>query len=227
MGVSNLTQAKTFLEKALDEALDQPDLQSTILNALGNLHYAEANLALDAQDVISARKAWEEALENYNAAMSLNGNPKAEQNRENLRQQLEERIKALISRISGIVWRDIDGNGRPQGNEPRLVAKVYWDKNGDGDHNATSEPFVETDPSGRYNIEWISGSYPVSFQLGCVLSENNATAGVTLVPILPPPPPPQEYETSQPLPVNEPHSPSPPPPPPPSTDDTPPPPPPP
>lgn len=43
----------------------------------------------------------------------------------------------------------------------------------------------------------------------------------------PPPPPPQEYETSQPLPVNEPHSPSPPPPPPPSTDDTPPPPPPP
>ena len=187
---SNLRTSKAFLEKALDESLDQPELQSTILNALGNLHYANANLALDTQDVITARQAWKKALENYDSAIALDGNPKARENRENLRVQLEERIETLISRISGIVWRDIDGNGRPQAKEPRLLAKVYWDKNEDGEHNASSEPFVSTDASGRYSIEWISGSYPVSFKLGSVLSDQNASNEHTLIPILPPPAPP-------------------------------------
>ena len=186
----NLARAETLLEQALDKTMGEPTIQSTILNALGNLRYAEANLALDAQNVVSARTAWEKALRNYDAAATIDGNPKAIKNREELAQQLEKRIQALLSRISGIVWRDVDGNGRPQGKEPYLPAIIYWDKDKDGEHNASSEPFAETDAKGHYAIEWISSSYPVSFRLGCVLSESNSTAGKTLVPILPTPPPP-------------------------------------
>ena len=190
LAAGNLAAAENFLENALDKTVDEPSLQSTILNALGNLHYAEANQALDARDVTTARKAWEKALKNYDSAVAIDGNPKAVTNREELALQLEERIKSLLSRVWGMVWRDVDGNGRPQGKEPRLPAKIYWDKNGDGEHNASKEPFVETDEQGRYAIEWISNSYPTSFQLGCVLSESNATSEVHLLPILPPPPPP-------------------------------------
>jgi len=186
----NFARAEVYLEQALDKTVDEPSLQSTILNALGNLRYAEANQALDAQNVVSARNAWEKALRNYDSAVAIDGNRKAIANREELSKQLEKRIMKLLSHISGIVWRDIDGNGRLEKKEPRLLAKIYWDKNQDGEHNASSEPFVETNERGLYAIEWISSSYPVSFQLGCVLAESNATSERTLVPILPAPPPP-------------------------------------
>jgi hypothetical protein len=70
-------------------------------------------------------------------------------NRDELAKQIESRIKSLLSLVSGIAWRDVDGNGRPQEKEPRLPGKIYWDQNNDGEHNASSEPFVETDEKGR------------------------------------------------------------------------------
>ena len=191
LDAGNLEEAEEMLEDALDGTVNEPALQSKVLNALGNLHYAKANQSLDKRDVTVARKAWGKALRNYDAAVAIDDNPKAKDNREKLAKQLEERIKSLISRVWGMVWRDIDGNGRPQGKEPRLPAKIYWDKNGDGEHNASTEPFIENDERGRYGIEWISHSYPPSLQLGCTLGESNSTKEVLLLPILPPPPPPQ------------------------------------
>ena len=190
LDAGNLEKAEASLEKSLDGTVDEPSLQSTILNALGNLQYNRANQALDRIDVKSAREAWEKALRHYEAAMSIDDNPKANVNRDELAKQIENRIKSLLSLISGIAWRDIDGDGRPQEKEPRLPGKIYWDQNNDGEHNASSEPFVETDEKGRYAIEWISATYPTSFQLGCVPAESNGTKGVTLLPLLVPPPPP-------------------------------------
>ena len=190
LDAGNLKKAEVFLEKALDATIDAPSLQSKILNALGNLQYKRANKALDRTNVKSAREAWEKALRHYEAAMSIDDNPKAHVNRDELARQIENRIKSMLSLISGIAWRDIDGDGRPQEKEPRLPGKIYWDKNNDGEHNASSEPFVETDEQGRYAIEWISATYPTTFQLGCVPRESNGTKDVTLLPLLAPPPPP-------------------------------------
>jgi Ca-activated chloride channel homolog len=190
LDASNLEKSETFLEKALDGTVDEPSLQSTILNTLGNLEYNRANEALDRIDVKSARKAWEKALRHYESAMSIDDNPKANVNRDELAKQIENRIKSMLSLVSGIVWRDVDGDGRSQEKEPRLPSKIYWDQDNDGEHNASSEPFVETDEKGQYAIEWISAIYPTSFQLGCVPAESNGTKGVTLLPLLVPPPPP-------------------------------------
>ena len=197
MEAGNLERAQILLEDALDRTVENPELQSITLNALGNLHYSKANSALGNQDVANARKAWETALKMYAAAAAIDGNPKAKRNQADLVKQLEGRIKGLISSIHGIVWRDIDGNGRPRKNEPRLPAKIFWDKNGDGEHNATLEPFVETGENGSFNIEWVSGAYPASFQLDAMLSEGNATKDILLLPILPAAPPPLDPTTQK------------------------------
>lgn len=195
LDAGSLSEAETLLEQALDATVDAPELQSKALNALGNLHYARANQALDVRDVAAARKAWKLADEKYAAAAAIDANPMAKTNRDELNRQLRERIEKLIARVAGLVWRDVNGDGRPQDDEPRLPSRVYWDANGDGEHNESSEPSVETDPRGRYAFEWIS-SYPARLRLGVELAEGNATRGHLLLPILPSPPPPLNPETS-------------------------------
>lgn len=195
LDADSLSEAETLLEQALDASVDAPDLQSKALNALGNLHYARANQALDVRDVATARKAWEQADQKYAAAAAIDANPMAKTNRDELNRQLRERIEKLIARVAGLVWRDINGDGQPQEDEPLLPSRIYWDANGDGEHNQSSEPSVETDRQGRYAFEWIS-SYPAQLRLGVELAEGNATQGLLLLPILPPPPPPLNPETS-------------------------------
>ncbi|MFP6855097.1 MAG: VWA domain-containing protein, partial [Opitutales bacterium] len=184
LDANNLQAAETLLEQALDQTVDDPSMQSIILNALGNIRYLETSRALDAIDVESAEKAWSKALANYQAAIAIDNNPKAIANRNSLDQQIKNRIKALVSRISGRVWRDLDGDGRPSEKEPRLTAMIFLDRSNDGEHNASSEPFVETDEAGRYSIKWISGTYPASVPLGCIIIERNATSETTLIPIM-------------------------------------------
>ena len=53
----------------------------------------------------------------------------------------------MVSVINGIIWRDTNGDGLPQNNEERLQAKVFWDKNNDGEHNSSIEPSLKTNVS--------------------------------------------------------------------------------
>ena len=191
LDAGNLEKAEELLDEALDGTIDEPALQSTILNALGTLYFKRANQWLDVPNVSAAREAWEKALGNYDAAVAIDENEKASRNRKELAEQLEKRIKALLSRIRGLAWRDVDGNGRMDPEETPLPSIVYWDKNGDGEHNSTLEPFIETDEQGRYGLEWISRTYPTSLSLGCIPKDSNLTKEILLIPILPPPPPPK------------------------------------
>ena len=43
--------------------------------------------------------------------------------------------------------------------------KFFWDKNNDGEHNSSNEPFLNTNASGQFAFEWISSVYPVSLSL--------------------------------------------------------------
>ena len=119
---------------------DEPDIQSIALNTLGNLHYRRANLALDQQNVSAARKSWNQALSFYESASQLDGNEKAQINLESLQNQITQRIEKLVTVLSGKVWRDINGDGIPQDDEPPIEAKVFWDKDNNGELNATMEP---------------------------------------------------------------------------------------
>ena len=73
----SLQQAEESLESALDASIDDPELQSKALNALGNIFYLRANKWLDQKDVSQARKSWKQAMKHYEAASLLDGNPKA------------------------------------------------------------------------------------------------------------------------------------------------------
>lgn len=186
-----LDKAAATLNQALDASIDNPKLQSTCLNALGNISYLRANQWLDQRNVVEARKAWELALQSYESAALLDGNAKAGRNLESLKNQLEERIKAMLCLISGRIWRDRNGDGTIQKGEPGLPGFVYWDRDGNGERNETSEPMVKTDEKGRFAFEWISREYPVEIRLGSKLIDSNQSRGEAMMPIFAPPPPPE------------------------------------
>ena len=161
------------LQNAINFSVNSPDLQSKSLNELGNISYRKTNDWLDQQNVSEARRVWEEAIKYYESAFQLDGNLKASNNLSSLKRQIEERINSLVSEIKGVVWRDINGDGIPQKNEKRLKAKVFWDKNNDGEHNASNEAFLGTDPNGQFAFEWISSEYPVSMSIDSEIIEDN------------------------------------------------------
>ena len=186
-----LEEAENSLENALDANLDEPHLQAKALNGLGNIFYLRANNFLDQRDVGAARIAWETARKNYESSFQINGNEKAKQNLSSLNLQIQERINALICKISGKIWRDINGDGKPQKTEPDLQGFVFWDKDENGEHNSTTEPIIESNEQGVFAFEWISDQYPVDLRLGTKLKESNDTKSKFLLPMLPPPPPPE------------------------------------
>lgn len=186
-----LDQAEFFLEKSLDSILEEPEIQSVALNALGNIFYRRANLWLDQQNVSEASKAWKKALEFYNSAYKVNGYDKALTNMESLGEQIEGRIKSLISTIYGKVWRDINGDGIIQENEPGLKGLVFWDKNNDGELNSSIEAQIPSNEMGDFQFEWITNEYPSQIAIGTKLVEMNQTQNTPLlIPLFPPPPPP-------------------------------------
>ena len=182
--------AKERLEQAIDQSLDEPELQSLALNELGNLFYRRTNQWLDQQNVMEARKSWEESIKYYESAVELDGNLNATVNLKSLNQQIEERINSMVCLINGLIWRDRNGDGVAQENEARLQGKVFWDKNNDGEHNYSQEPFLQSNPSGQFAFEWISSVYPVSLSLDSELVENENQKIELLVPVFPAPPPP-------------------------------------
>ncbi len=186
-------KAEPLLEEVLDVS-DQPEIQSIALNTLGNLHYRKANLALDGQNVSAARKSWNQALSFYESAAQLDGNTNARTNLNSLKKQIDERIESLVTKLYGKVWRDLNGDGLPQEDEPCIPANIFWDKNDDGEFNSTTEPSVPTDDSGNFAFEWISGNYPTELRLGSIPHDRNQSDGAVLVPLFPPPPPPQNPE---------------------------------
>jgi len=189
-----LEKAEKKLEQALDASIDEPSLQSKALNALGNVSYLKANDYLDQRDVGQARQTWEKALGYYQNASLLDGNKKADENLASLKKQLEERINSMICQMTGGIWRDLNGDGKPQDNEPSLKGLVYWDKDGNGEHNSSNEPIVKTNEKGIFAFEWISEQYPISIRLGSQLTESNRSEHKFLIPIYPPPPPPENPE---------------------------------
>ncbi len=182
--------AKERLEQAIDQSLDEPKLQSLALNELGNLFYWRTNQWLDQQNVMEARKSWEESIKYYESAVELDGNLNATINLKSLNQQIEERINSMVCLINGLIWRDRNGDGVAQENEARLQGKVFWDKNNDGEHNSSQEPFLQSNPSGQFAFEWISSVYPVSLSLDSELVGNENQKIEFLVPVFPAPPPP-------------------------------------
>jgi len=186
----NFISAKERLQEAIDQSIDSPDLQSKGLNELGNLFYKQTNEWLDQQNVAEARKTWVKAIDYYESAFQLDGNLKASSNLASLKKQIEERINSLVCVIRGVIWRDVNGDGSPQENEAKLPGMVFWDKDNNGEHNRSTEPFLETDPKGQFAFEWISGNYPVSISIDSELKESNGTSLNFLVPLFPAPPPP-------------------------------------
>ncbi|MEK9771986.1 MAG: VWA domain-containing protein [Opitutae bacterium] len=187
-----MDMAEKYLRLSLNQATNLPDVQSKALNGLGNIYYSKSNAFLDQQNVNHARKAWEKAREFYSSAFSINGHSLAEENLASLNKQIQERIESVVCKIEGIVWRDINGNGKAETNEPRLQALVYWDRNQNGEHNQTDEPSVRTDAAGRFAFEWISATFPASLPIASVLSDQNQSTEDLLVPLFPAPPPPME-----------------------------------
>ena len=159
-------------------------------NALGNIFYKNTNTWLDGQNVSEARKTWNKALAYYDSAFQLNGNQKAAANLESLKKQIQERIQSLVTVISGIIWRDMNGDGKVQKIEPRLKGIIFWDKDNNGELNATLEPKIPTTERGEFAFEWISGTYPTLIEIGSKINEGNQTDSKILVPFFPPPPPP-------------------------------------
>tara|TARA_B100001027_G_scaffold111191_1_gene76682 strand:- start:4198 stop:6588 length:2391 start_codon:yes stop_codon:yes gene_type:complete len=190
MQANSFEQAASFLENALDSSVDDPELQSIALNALGNIFYKKTNTWLDGQNVSKARITWNKALAYYDSAFQLNGNQKAATNLESLKKQIQERIQSLVTVISGIIWRDMNGDGEVQKIEPRLRGIIFWDKDNNGELNATTEPKISTTEKGEFAFEWISGTYPTLIEIGSKINEGNQTDSRILVPFFPPPPPP-------------------------------------
>ena len=122
---------------------------------------------------MQARMSWNRALEYYGSAFEINGNSKASENLASLKAQIENRIKKMVSMINGRIWRDSNGDGILQKNEKRLHAKVFWDKNNDGEHNSSNEPSLETNEAGEFAFEWISSSYPTLLHIDSELIDRN------------------------------------------------------
>ena len=179
------------LEKTIDLSMDFPSLQSKALNELGNLHYKKTNEWLDQQNVMRARKSWNKALGYYESAFEVDGNTKAYENLESLKTQIENRINTMVATVNGIIWRDINGDGQFQKHEERLQAKVFWDKNNDGEHNSSMEPSLETNVKGEFAFEWISSTYPTLLNIDSKLADENQSKTKFLLPVFPAPPPPQ------------------------------------
>jgi len=193
----SLDKAKSFLHSSIDQS-DNPSIHSKALNSLGNLHYQEADFYLRNQDVIEARKAWKMAAEKYRMAAQLDANPQALANLESLENQIRERIEEQISRFQGVVWRDIDGNGKQDKNEPTLRSVIFWDKDGNGEHNASVEPAISSQENGIFGFEWIAKSYPNEIRLASHLVESNQSkSSPPLLPLFPPPPPPLDISQSR------------------------------
>jgi hypothetical protein len=104
---------------------------------LGNINYLRANQFLDQRNIAEARKSWLQSINHYESSLRIDGNDKAKQNLESLNKQIQERINALICKITGKIWRDINGDGKPQKTEPDLKGFVFWDRDGNGEHNKT------------------------------------------------------------------------------------------
>lgn len=187
-----IDQAEKHLQTALEKSTNIPEIQSKALNALGNIYYLKTNGYLDKQDVNQARSSWEKARELYSAAYSIDGNTLAEENLTSLNDQIQERIESMVCRIQGIVWRDINGNGRTDKDEPSLKSTVFWDRDSNGDHNKSEEPYISTDTQGRFAFEWISGTFPTSLRIASFLSDQNQSQQDILLPLFPPPPPPMD-----------------------------------
>mgnify|MGYP001184012921 CR=1 FL=1 len=189
-----LDKAENQLEDALS-SLNEPTLQAKALNALGNINYQKANDFLDLRNVNEARKKWKKSREYYESSLQIDNNDKARQNLSSLNKQIEERISLLICVIKGKVWRDLNGDQKPQPIEPNLDAKIFWDIDENGEHNESTEPNITTNKEGEFAFEWISDSFPVSIRIGCNLSENNNSGKDLLLPLFPPPPPPESIES--------------------------------
>ena len=187
----NFAMAMERLEQTIDHSMDFPDIQSKALNEIGNLHYKKTNEWLDQQNVMQARKSWNKALKYYESAIEVDGNSKASQNLEFLKTQIENRINAMVSIINGVIWRDRNGDGLVQKNEERLQAKVFWDKNNDGEHNSSNEPSLKTNAEGEFAFEWISSKYPTILSVDSELLERNQSNNKFLLPTFPVPAPPQ------------------------------------
>ena len=97
----------------------------------------------------------------------------------------------MVSVINGRIWRDSNGDGILQKNEKRLKARVFWDKNNDGEHNSSNEPSLETNEAGEFAFEWISASYPTLLHIDSELIDKNKSDQKFLLPVFPAPPPPQ------------------------------------
>lgn len=173
----DLAKSKRFLNESLTATREEPLLQSTTLNAMGNLNYGEARMALESMDWVAAKAAWEKARQNYKDAVAIDDNDKAKRNLRDLEKQIQERLWT----ISGVVWRDIDGNGKKEPVEGGLPAKVFWFEKQENEDDATFENYVETNASGEYKIEWLSVTYPLSIQLKCELLDGNATKDILLI----------------------------------------------
>ena len=92
----NNNAAMEKLEKTVDLSMDFPNLQSKALNELGNLYYNKTNNWLDQQNVMKARQSWNKALEYYESAFEIDGNSKASENLESLKNQIENRINKMV-----------------------------------------------------------------------------------------------------------------------------------
>jgi Ca-activated chloride channel family protein len=187
----NLQDAEESFQISLDANLDNPIIQAKALNGLGNIKYLRANQFLDQRNIAEARKSWLQSINHYESSLRIDGNDKAKQNLESLNKQIQERINALICKITGKIWRDINGDGKPQKTEPNLKGFVFWDRDGNGEHNKTSEPVIQSNDQGIFSFEWISDQYPTSIRLGTKLTESNQSKNAFLLPMLPPPPPPE------------------------------------
>jgi len=186
--------AEEYLNLSLKQTTNLPQIQAKALNALGNIYYKKANAFLDQQNVKQAREAWRKAREFYSSAFSINGHTLAEENLASLNNQIQERIESLVCKIEGIVWRDINGNGKVENHEPRLSSIVYWDRNNNGEHNKTNEPSIRSDTTGHFAFEWISGTFPTSLAIASVLSDQNKSEQDILLPLFPTPPPPLDAQ---------------------------------
>ena len=92
-----------------------------------------------------------------------------------------------MSKIQGLVWRDINGNGKREENERLLQARIFWDKNDDGEHNESLEPAIPGNEMGQFAFEWISGIYPTSLKLASIIPDQNESSPSILLPLFLPP----------------------------------------
>ena len=68
---------------------------------------------------------------------------------------MKKELVSLICVIRGKVWRDLNGDQKPQPIEPNLNAKDFWDIDENGEHNESTEPNITTNKEGEFAFEWI------------------------------------------------------------------------